>query len=142
MIGLSGPVNSINQLLMRALPEMTECQQRLYCTLALLEESDLKTFFRMVRYDIDSIPEVELVNTELDRGIRLMDIFGPLGPLQECLNGRNLVFEALNMNDGRWSIDFGFRGRQGYGARWIMNIAQDGTFTNVEAARVWVPMKK
>ena len=121
---------------------MTECQQRLHCTLALLEENDIRNFFRAVRYDIDSIPEVELVNTELDRGICLMDIFGPLGPLEECLKGRNLVLEALNLNDGRWSIDFGFRGRKGYGARWIVNILNDGTFTNVETSRVWVPMKK
>ncbi len=121
---------------------MTECQQRLFCAMALLEESDLKTFFRVVRYDIDSIPEVEVVNTELDRGVSLMDIFGPLGPLQESLNGRTLVLEAVNLNDGRWSIDFGFRGKRGYGARWIMNISEEGTFTNVETSRVWVPMKK
>lgn len=130
-----------NELHMRALPRMTEHQQRLYCTLALLDESDLKEFFRAVRYDVDSIPEVEMVNLELDRGICLMDIFGPLGPLAEHMKDKTMVFEAINLNNGRWSIDFGFRGRRGYGARWILSVSPEGSFMEVETSRVWVPQK-
>jgi hypothetical protein len=118
---------------------MTEPQQRLYCALALLEESDLKAFFRAIRFHSDSTPEVEVVNEELDRGIRLMDILGPLGPLAAHMEDHVLEIGVVKLQNGRWAIDFGFHGPSGQGNCWTMDICENASITNIVCERFWVP---
>ena len=124
---------------MRVLPPMTENQQKLYCALALLEESDLKNFFRAIRDLPDQSPEVEMVNVELDHGVGLMDIFGPLGPLADHMAGNCMELEVLHLSNGRWSITFGFRGPSGYGIDHTMDISQAGEISNISGGICWVP---
>ncbi len=118
---------------------MTEHQQRVFCALALLDECDIKSFFRAIRNLPDSREEVEVVNTELDRGIAVMDIFGPNGPFVGHMKENLLDLQVVRISDGRWSIAFGFRGPAGFGGHWTMQIPQDGVITELEGGLCWKP---
>jgi hypothetical protein len=126
---------------MRILPFMTEHQQRVYCALALLEEADLKAFFRAIRDLRDSRPEVELVNIELDHGVGLMDLFGPMGPFAQHMSNNLLEFDVVRLGSGRWSIAFGFRGPDGWGGHWVMDIGADGAIDDLEGGLCWMPRR-
>ncbi len=124
---------------MATIPLMTEHQQRVHCAMALLEERDLREFFRAIRYLRDSRPEVEIVNVELDRGVSLLDIFGPLGPFAGILRENLLDLQVVHMADGRWSIAFGFRGPEGYGGHWTLKFLPGGGIHGLDGGLCWLP---
>ncbi len=66
--------------------------------MALLEEHDLKGFFRAIRGERTDLVQIEQVNIELDRGISLMEIFGPLGPLSKHMLKNWLELDVIRLD--------------------------------------------